>query len=198
MIFSSHIKELNEARKIEGMKGVFPLFEPYKKEVTYIIAAAPESDFPVLPPSNVVPCGGIFLPSNPLSIVDPQLESWLNHGPTVLLSLGSNFSVDAAYARELALGFRILLDQDPRMQVLWKLKLDMTKVGKSIVDIPLYSDVPEILGKEIANGRVRIEQWLKPEPLSILQSGHITCFVHHGGANSYNEAVRYVFKATLI
>jgi hypothetical protein len=47
-----------------------------------------------------------------------------------------------------------------------------------------------ILEKGIKEGRVRIETWLKAEPNALLGSGNVVASVHHGGANSYFEAVR--------
>jgi len=55
-----------------------------------------------------------------------------------------------------------------------------------------HKAVAQLLSKEIAAGRIRIERWLTVEPAALVESGHIVCSVHHGGANSYFEAVRYV------
>ena len=89
---------------------------------------------------------------------------------------------DLHFAHEMAGAIRILLDRCPDMQVLWKL----IKHGE-------YDDsFSEILTQELGTDRIRIRGWLEAEPLAILQTGHISCVVHHGGATSYYEAISYV------
>ena len=75
---------------------------------------------------------------------------------------------------------RAILDRRPDLQVLWKLKLD-----KEIWDI-----VTEILQKEITSAQARVEKWVDADPVAILQTGNVVCVVHHGGANSFFEAVQ--------
>ena len=148
----------------------------------YITPALPEIDFPLIMPKNVTACGPILLPEIPVSESDPELTAWLKKGNTVLVNLGSLAASDASSTRELAKGLRVVLDRRQDLQVLWKLSSER------------YSDdsLTQILSKEIAEGRVRIVNWLVADPLAILQSGHVVCSVHHGGANSYYEATAYV------
>lgn len=100
----------------------------------------------------------------------------------MLVNLGSNYVPSPAFSQALATALRLQLERNSNVQVLWKLKINRD----------LVSEVGEILSKEIATGCVKIESWLKAEPGALLRSGHIICSVHHGGANSYYEAVRYV------
>jgi hypothetical protein len=72
---SSHLNPITEARKKEGVDYKFPSMKSYDEKVTYILPATPESDFPCPVPSNIVCCGPIVLPSAPLFIVDPELET---------------------------------------------------------------------------------------------------------------------------
>lgn len=74
----------------------------------------------------------------------------------------------------------------PGLQVLWKL----SKLGQYSTDSG--SKMHEILNHWVDAGWVRIVDWLQPEPIAVLESGHVACIVHHGGANSFNEAVMYV------
>ena len=37
--------------------------------------------------------------------------------------------------------------------------------------------------------RIVLVDWLKPDPIAILRTGCIVCFLHHGGSNSYHEAL---------
>lgn len=160
----------------------YPLFEPYDKNIQYVYPAAPEIDFPLKCPSNVTLCGPILLPVQPVTQADSNLHTWLERSPTVLIHFGSHFVADLHFAHEMAGAIRILLDRCPDMQVLWKL----IKHGE-------YDDsFSEILTQELGTDRIRIRGWLEAEPLAILQTGHISCVVHHGGATSYYEAISYV------
>jgi hypothetical protein len=183
IIFSPRIRDVNVFRKACGLTTLFPFLEPYSPKHHYLIPSALECDFPFFKiPSNVTACGPILLPSQALSVADPELETWLKRKPTVLVNLGSNYVSAPAFSQALATALRLQLERSSDVQVLWKLKIKGD----------LVSEVEEILSKEIAAGRVKIESWLKAEPGALLRSGHIICSVHHGGANSYYEAVRYV------
>ena len=96
---------------------------------------------------------------------------------------------EAEDAVEIAKGLRILLEQHATIQVLWKLKYK----GDSHND-----EIIHVIGKEIASGRVKVDKWLRAEPLAILQSGNVVVSVHHGGANSFYEAVKYVYRVYTI
>lgn len=91
---------------------------------------------------------------------------------------------DATLTRSLATAMRVLLDQNPQAQILWKLRRDRFNEPKD-------KGIDDILLKEVQSGRVRIEGWIKAEPGALLRSGLISCSVHHGGANSYFEALKY-------
>ena len=92
---------------------------------------------------------------------------------------------DRDQTRKFAHGLRMLLDARPDIQVLWKLKPD--RKVEAAFWIP---EAVEEIFDEVLAGRVRIEEWLPVGPICILESGQICCMVHHGGANSYNEAIR--------
>lgn len=182
---------LNQARAQEGLQGPLPVFNAYRKDRLHLLPSLPELDFPFHIPDNVVGCGPIVLPSVSLSTVDPELEHWLScgsgdsgAGPTVVVNLGTHFLFDAPQARALATGLKAVLEQQPDLRVLWKLK---SAAGGSVV-----TDHEEVLGEEIKAGRVRIEQWLKPDPIVVLRHENVVCSVHHGGANSFYEACKYV------
>lgn len=52
--------------------------------------------------------------------------------------------------------------------------------------------IHRLLAAELASDQVRIVNWLKADPVSILESGHIVCSVHHGDSNTYREAIGLV------
>ena len=180
LIVSSRVRMLASTRKEHGITATT---RGYVEKTLYITPALPEIDFPLIMPKNITACGPILLPEIPVSESDPELTAWLQKRPTVLVNLGSLAASDASSTRELAIGLRIVLEQCADLQVLWKLTSDR------------YSDecLGQILSRELNEGRVRIVNWLVADPLAILQSGHVVCSVHHGGANSYYEATAYVF-----
>ncbi|KAF7541495.1 hypothetical protein G7054_g581 [Neopestalotiopsis clavispora] len=176
------VQALNRARHAHGIQGDLGSFTPWVNDVPQITPSLPAADLPMIFPPNVHDCGPILVASPPIESSDPELLEWLQKKPTVLVSLGTHFEAYAETVREQALGLRILLEARPDVQVLWKQKAEVTseKTGKESLDA--------ILGQEIKDGRVRIENWLKADPVAILRSGHVVCSVHHGGANSYFEA----------
>ncbi|KAI8954681.1 hypothetical protein F4801DRAFT_532616 [Xylaria longipes] len=180
--YDPQVKAINQVRSAQGLHEPLGSFTPWVKDVPHICPSLPEIDLPLSWPSNVHNCGPIMLPSPPITESDPDLLAWLQKKPTVLMALGTHFEAYAATVREQAVGLRVLLDARPDIQVLWKLKTEETSEGDGKESLRV------ILGEEIENGRVRIESWLKPDPIQILRSGHVLCAVHHGGANSYFEA----------
>ncbi|KAI1258584.1 hypothetical protein F5Y18DRAFT_444444 [Xylariaceae sp. FL1019] len=172
------VKALNEARRSENI-GTGPMGS---FDVAHISPALPQIDLPMDIPSNVYNCGPILLPSDPIENSDPDLLVWLRRRPTVLMTLGTHFEAYAETVREQAIGLRLLLDARPDIQVLWKLKVEESSENDGM------SSLRSILSEELATGRVRIESWLKADPVAILDSGCIVAAVHHGGANSYFES----------
>jgi hypothetical protein len=175
------LKDVTTARKNAGLPGKSPVYTPYVKTVTYLLPTTPESDFPISYSPNLVPCGGIFLPSPPLHAIDPELETWLKAKPTVLVNLGSFLKPDRSYIRELAKAIKALFDCNPEVQVLWKLDFQGAELPEEVV---------EFLSTEISSQRLMIQKWLKVEPAQLVLSGLITLVVHHGGANTFFEVVR--------
>ena len=154
-----------------------PFTRGYIKDALYLSPALPEIDLPFVVPPNVITCGPILSPMRPVSEIDPELATWLKRGPTIIISLGTHAMSEGSDIRELASGLKIAMSQRPDLQVLWKLRSQSKKGLLSVLD------------KELASGRVLIKDWLTADPLAILQSGHIVCSVHHGGANSFYEAL---------
>lgn len=66
--------------------------------------------------------------------------------------------------------------------------------GKLIKHGGYDDDFSAVLTRELNTDRVRITGWLDAEPLAILQTGQISCVVHHGGATSYCEAISKVTR----
>lgn len=131
-------------------------------------------------PSNVIGCGPITLPSVSIEDVDKELWNWLGKNATILINLGSHFSMDAKAALEMAKGIKAVLESRPDLQCLWKLKYDWK------CDAELEKAVCTLIDSD----RLRMVSWLNVDPCSLLESGRIACSVHHGGANSYYESCK--------
>lgn len=181
-ILAPEYKELESYRNAFGIPGLMPnpLIETARR-IPLLLQTHPSSDFPSILPPNAVHCGPILRPSLPISEEDPELATWLARRPTALINMGSLVAFDNATKYQFALAIRTLLDTRPDIQILWKLQRDTQTDSNESLDC---------ISREISNGRVRIEKWLPVEPISILLSGHVKCFVHHGGSNSYHEAIR--------
>jgi UDP:flavonoid glycosyltransferase YjiC (YdhE family) len=195
LITHPKLKELMNFRLSQKLPKLPPPFDIWQPENHYLVPSIPETDFPCYVAANVTPCGPILLPEPPVEESDPKLLAWLEQGPTVLINLGSHVRMDDAMAREFARALKVLLDSRPDVQVLWKLKksggLGLRGNGKSEShggDVTANS--LEVIGKDIASGRIRVEGWLSVDPVAVLQSGHVVCSVHHGGSNSFHEALR--------
>ncbi|KAI9162828.1 Pectin lyase 1 [Paramyrothecium foliicola] len=123
--------------------------------------------------------GPVVVETAPAEEQDPDLALWLKRAPTMLINLGSMFQFSRERAEAMIGALTIVLADMQDVQVLWKFR----KAGN-------YSDeVFEPLQGYINNGRLRIETWLKADPVSLLRTGDITVSVHHGGAGCYHEAV---------
>ncbi|KAL5003448.1 hypothetical protein BDV10DRAFT_190867 [Aspergillus recurvatus] len=179
-------KDIDERRHAEGITGPYPVMASSAKNPTPVLMASrPEIDFPCFVPDCITSCGPILLPCAPIHEECPGLAKWLSGRPTVLVNLGSNVCFNRDQTRRFADGLHMLLDARPDVQVLWKLKPD-----RKVEAVDWIPDAVKEIFDEVFAGRVRIEEWLPVDPICILQSGQICCMVHHGGANSYNEAIR--------
>jgi hypothetical protein len=92
----------------------------------------------------------------------------------------------------------VFLSRRPDIQVLWKIQKRYSYEEIKFQDYGAPDEaINEILAAELASDQVRIVNWLKADPVSILGSGHIICSVHHGGSNTYHEAIRYLIQSPI-
>lgn len=110
----------------------------------------------------------------PLEEVDPELAKWLARAPSIVINMGSHVAHEAHQADEIMQAVTAVLGRHESVQVLWKLQS------------PNPPDVPSSL-----EARLRILPWLPESPVAILSAAgsHATCYVHHGGSNSFHEAI---------
>lgn len=179
-----------------NLKTAIDLQRSRPKGLKIAVGFLPELDFEGALPNNILPCGPILRKASPIEESDPQLGKWLAKGPTVYINLGSMCQIDEQQMIEMASAIKTVIDKfqtlsKSTLQVLWKLK---THKG---IDARENAKMASILGNEMNADQVRIIDWVIAEPISILQTGHIVCAVHHGGANSFNEAVMYATPSLL-
>ncbi|KAK7047221.1 hypothetical protein VNI00_006887 [Paramarasmius palmivorus] len=180
VVTASKMKQLDALRREYGVKG--SILEQFSPQVPYILPAMLETEFSGLQvPPNVHLAGPILLPHVPVEECDSQLSEWLSNPgtKTVLINLGSHVTFKPDHVRHIAGGIRTLLDRLPEIQVLWKL----------MADGEVQSALEEVIGKHVEAGKVKVVDWLEAEPYAVLCHPNISCFVHHGGANSFFEAI---------
>lgn len=166
-----------------------------------LVSSCPEVDFPlelVNAPrkylDKIIGCSPMLRDAAPLMDIDEALAQWMKGGLVVYINLGSLCETSESEAVEMAKALRLLLNESSQrgssrdaMRVLWKLKKDETRGPK--YDTSPGSAVFDILGNEIENDRVRIVDWIKAVPRSVLETGHVVCAITHGGASSFYEAI---------
>ena len=173
------------------------VIQPPPPGVRVLTAISEDLDYPMSKlPDYIVPLGPIVKPYRRLGDADFKLAQWLSRGPTVYVNFGTQLSITASEALELAYTLRNLLDAaetlnyggKQKMQILWKLKTGKSRRGSEVDWTADWAAVRDVLLPEIEDDRVRVTTWIDANPNSILQSGHVVCSVHHGGANSWAEA----------
>lgn len=183
LVTSSYLKGVSKFREENGLQSLLAASEPCAPDVHHLTPSTPYSDFGglVIPP-NVTLCGPILYPARPVEETDPQMAAWLEKGPTVLINTGTHDEVTLTEAREMSTALRILLNRDPTIRILWKLRVHRA-------DKAVHDTITAIIGKERESGRVKVVDWLVAEPLAILRHPNVVANVNHGGANSFFEAV---------
>lgn len=195
LVTSPKVKEMISWRQSRGLPKLSPVFNVWKKENQYLLVSTPETDYPCYVPPNVTPCGPILLPFRSVSEQDPKLQAWLEGAPTVLINLGSHIRMDDEMAKQFALGLKMVLEKMPSIQVLWKLKtsgglsVSRAKATSGFSGTGAKQELLEAIAPYMSTGRVKVVEWLSVDPLAALQSGHVICSVHHGGSNSFHEAL---------
>ena len=187
------LKEVERYRNTHGVPGPIPdmiIRSNDRNVLACLLPGRPECEFPCHVPSKFTLCGPILRPCAPVADENPALALWLVQRPTVLVNLGTIAQFSPAMEREFAKGLRALLDVRPDIQVLWKLPRSAASASDSESGIT-DPEALASLSSAIEDGRVRTENWLPVEPICILQSGYVECIVHHGGSNTYHEAIRY-------
>ncbi|EHK43614.1 glycosyltransferase family 1 protein [Trichoderma atroviride IMI 206040] len=158
--------------------------------VKILVASLPQLDFPLKIPAHVVACGPIIRHPVSVWVSEPDLAEWLAEGRTIYINMGTLVKMTEDQAVELAKALKIVineLDKDVkkgRIQVLWKLR----KYGAYSVFLP-GCRIEQVLCQAFQQDRIRVKEWIQADPLAVFRTGSVVCSIHHGGANSYNEAI---------
>ncbi|KAK8135475.1 hypothetical protein PG984_003415 [Apiospora sp. TS-2023a] len=129
-------------------------------------------------PKDTMGTNSIVLRSAPAAQQDAELANWLENAPTLLINLGSVYVYSEESASIMAQAIQAVLAQT-EVQVLWKLAPDSEFGDEFKAPLKGY----------IAGDRIRISSWLPIDAMAMMETGHIIASVHHGGANSYHEAL---------
>lgn len=181
---SSRLYEVNAARHACGLSGPPPAMEAFKGASRILCPSLPELDFPMQVRSTTFGCGPIALPKRPVSELDPDMDGWLRRDgmKTLLINLGTHHAMDSMHALEIARALKQMLDRVSDLQILWKIKL---------TDDRQQGDIEDVFGPDlVAKKMIRMERWLKADPVALLDTGKVIAQVHHGGANTYFECCR--------
>ncbi|KAF7176537.1 hypothetical protein CNMCM7691_002855 [Aspergillus felis] len=183
---SGRRREIRDWRIRHKIHGRFPFADAWRPDRFHLSPALKELDWPMNVPDNILPCGPILLPTASVEKQDPELASWLRKAPTVLVNLGTLYAPDPKVAENIARGLKMFLTswKGEKVQILWKLP----KHPHDEEDVYAQSIKP--LQAEVEADTARIQPWFEVEPMAMLQTGQIVCSVHHGGANSWYEAIQ--------
>lgn len=173
------------ARKEAGYNGNF-LNEPVQIR---LCMGLPQLELPGIRPSTVIPIGPILLPSPPLASVDPELNEWISHPKgegmfTITIALGSHWTLRAGEAEGLLRMFGELLGSKEDVRIYAKI------MRRGTYQLPLLAE----LQAEFGEHRLRVVEWMKADPVVLLRTGKVDLVIHHGGSNSYHEALRWVLS----
>lgn len=181
LFLSPGFRRYNKVRIAAGYHPTTPLC---RSPFPVICPGTMALDIPGNPSDRVIPCGPIIQSYPPLHETDAELSAWLEKGgkgKTILIVLGSHVRLDDRETSDMASALKDVLQKRQDLQVLWKLMpCEENKRAREQLD-----QVDEGL-----QGRLRVVDWLNLDPPAILETGCVGTLVHHGGGNSYHEAIR--------
>ena len=174
---SPGIAALDRCRNSHGLPGRLFSQSPITRAAHVICPSVRETDFPMVIPDYLGLYGPIVLDATPVEVSDPHLNSWLNRGKTVLMSMGTHFHYSDSQVKAILDGFISAVTHDSNTQFLWKLP-----------DKPRFENlIKEVLRDPKDEERFKIVDWLDADPASVMKHPNLVAWIHHGGANSYFE-----------
>lgn len=181
LVIQPGLKEKKAWLEANGIPKALDLTGAYRDDVPWITQTTPNASTPVdFLPRNVTCTGPIVLSPAKAVDIDPELVQWISQKPTVLINLGSMYSYSMQMSKEFINAIsRVVEEAD--VQVLWKYKIEANTAAKF--------DWEAAMKPLTDTGRVRVSTWLTVDPPALLQTGHISLFVSHGGAGGYHEGI---------
>jgi hypothetical protein len=174
MVFHPKRRALDAARGQAGIPGsVLSMRGETARAIIH--PSLPEVEYPHTPNPRTFFAGPILTPTSAVSNESyPDLASFFNGGRTILINLGSLFSYseqDVKAVAEAIVVARLRLHDRGGCQVLWKL--------------PEAAKYQPLLNEKLGSDRegVRIETWIDPPALAVLQHPNLVASIHHGGAS---------------
>ncbi|KAI1141417.1 glycosyltransferase family 1 protein [Hypoxylon sp. FL0543] len=174
------VMDFIKARNKRGIPGnLSTKYNMFDFDTPYLTQGRPQTDFAFdFIPDNLIGCGPILPPFEPLEKADPELAKWLVRRPTVIINMGSHVTYKGNQIGEVLAAIREVANRHPNIQILWKCPKPSKEDPQPSVDTELFGD------------RIRIMAWLPSTPVACLTaSKSILAYVHHGGSNSFHEAI---------
>lgn len=183
MVRQPGIREKKAWLEANGVPNALDMAGTYRDDVPWITQTTPNASTPIdFIPANVTCTGPISISAAKAVDIDPELVQWISQKPTVLINLGSVYPYTVNMTNEFIKGIdRVIKETD--VQVLWKYRIEPKTATAANFD--WEAAVQPLLD----TGRVRVSTWLKVDPQALLETGHISLFVSHGGAGGYHEGI---------
>ncbi|KAI1416426.1 glycosyltransferase family 1 protein [Hypoxylon sp. FL1857] len=169
-----------KARNDRGIPGnLSNKYNTFDFNVRYLTQGRPQTDFALdYIPDNLIGCGPLLPPFEPLAKADPELAKWLASRPTVIINMGSHVTYKGNQIGEVLTAIEEIASRYPNIQVLWKCPKPSKEEEQPSANTDIFGD------------RIRILSWLPSTPVACLTaSDSILAYVHHGGSNSFHEAI---------
>ncbi|RDW90305.1 glycosyltransferase [Aspergillus mulundensis] len=184
---SARVRALTQWRNQIGIPGdLTTIYANFNKKVAWLMPSIPQSDFPIKVPANVTGCGPIIPPFESAAR-DQSTASWLAQRPTILFNLGSHMKYKVDDAQQVITALSMVLGRFPDAQVLWKCQLSEDETN-DIKGSSKPSGIEHLIPAAMRD-RIRVTSWITPSPMSILAHDNAIMYVHHGGSNSFHEAL---------
>ncbi|KAI8936459.1 hypothetical protein NX059_006865 [Plenodomus lindquistii] len=172
---SERVTSLRTWRNHNNIPGdLTTIFSNFNPKVPYLVQSTPETDFPLTIPPNVHGCGPI-LPY--FSVNENGLPEDLP--PTILFNLGSHITYTETETIEVLSAFETLLSSHSTIHITWKYQsADPSASSNTLASLPSH-----------ISSRITQIPWLPQTPLTILTHPSTILSIHHGGSNSFHEAL---------
>ena len=177
-----HISAKRTFLSAKGINDPIQFYGLHRPEIPWITQNTPNASIPVsVIPPNVTSAGPMSISPVAAEEEDLELVNWIKQKPTILINLGTAHEYSMGQTKEFISGLETVLEESPDLQILWKYK-----VATPFKDMYDWRGAMKTLTD---TSRVRVSTWLKLDPPSLMQTGHIVASVTHGGAGGFHESL---------